>query len=221
MSYFNLPDLVRFGTYNFLAAHKYGLPVRTTLVLLKRISGHDRLTGVFVYGSQSFQYNVVRLWEASPQSVLTTPGLIPLLPLTSATLDDMPGYLELAKQTAAEANPDVQKEMWLAMSTFSGLVYSHDQTTRFMEGILKMVDLRESTTYQEILREGEAKGKIEGKEEVVSLLLSRRFSTLPPDITQQLDNLSSSQFDDLALALLDFRSLADLQNWIGERREGS
>ena len=80
-----------------------------------------------------------------------------------------------------------------------------------------MVDLRESSTYQEILREGKAEGKIEGKEEVVSLLLSRRFSTLPAEITHRLDRLTSSQFDELVLALFDFNSLTDLENWLSDQ----
>lgn len=64
---------------------------------------------------------------------------------------------------------------------------------------------------------GYKKGEIEGKEELLTLLLQTRFSTLPQALTEKLDKLTSKQMNDLAIALLDFKSLDDLAAWLASK----
>ena len=70
--------------------------------------------------------------------------------------------------------------------------------------------MQDSSVYQAIKAEGE----VEGKKELLSLLLERRFSTVPVDITEQLDRLSTQQMNELGLALFDFTSLSELEDWL-------
>ena len=66
-------------------------------------------------------------------------------------------------------------------------------------------------------QEGEQEGRQKGKEELLSFLLQKRFSTLPPDITVRLDRLTPEQMNELGLALFQFTSLSELENWLSSR----
>ena len=66
-------------------------------------------------------------------------------------------------------------------------------------------------------KKGRQEGKHEGKEEILALQLQQRFSTMPKDITDRLDNLTSKQLNELALAFLSFNSLDDLVAWLASK----
>ena len=61
---------------------------------------------------------------------------------------------------------------------------------------------------------GRAEGRTEGKETIVLRLLRRRFGAVSADITARLDHFSAEQLDDLGEALLDFGTVADLEQWM-------
>jgi len=45
-------------------------------------------------------------------------------------------------------------------------------------------------------------------------LLSRRFDKISPSLMEQIDTLDLNSLDNLSDSLLDFSSVADLQNWL-------
>ena len=55
-----------------------------------------------------------------------------------------------------------------------------------------------------------------GKRSLVSRMLQRRFGALPAGVQLAIEGLSYNQVDRLGEALLDFRDLADLQQWIDQ-----
>jgi hypothetical protein len=65
--------------YNFLLHRHYGVPVHSTLVLLRRQATHRNVTGQVGYaarpgrGRMEFGYEVVRLWEWPSEKLLTGP----------------------------------------------------------------------------------------------------------------------------------------------------
>ena len=63
-------------------------------------------------------------------------------------------------------------------------------------------------------REGQQKGRHEGKEELVARLITRRFGSVSEETTKRLDQLSSDQLNELGVALFDFASAADLEDWL-------
>lgn len=71
---------------------------------------------------------------------------------------------------------------------------------------------------QQGLQEGKQQGLQEGKqEEALSLtrrLLSRRIGAISSETEVQLQQLSLSQLEDLAEALLDFSTANDLEDWL-------
>ncbi|MGB7414766.1 MAG: DUF4351 domain-containing protein [Thermosynechococcaceae cyanobacterium] len=66
----------------------------------------------------------------------------------------------------------------------------------FQEGIM-----RELVIYQEILQEGERKGRQEGELALVMRLISRRFGEIKPVTKAQLGQLSGPSLEDLGEAL--------------------
>jgi len=61
---------------------------------------------------------------------------------------------------------------------------------------------------------GEARGKARGGASVLLRLLAKVCGPLPEDVADRIRSLPFQQIEALGEALLDFRSLADLQNWL-------
>ncbi|MGK7931112.1 MAG: Rpn family recombination-promoting nuclease/putative transposase [Microcystaceae cyanobacterium] len=80
------------------------------------------------------------------------------------------------------------------------------KTTKEIEAMLDLQDLKQTRVYQEGLQEGEAK--------LVLRLLQRRFGDIPENIQETIKGLSVEQLEDLGIALLDFNSQTDLMNWL-------
>ena len=60
-------------------------------------------------------------------------------------------------------------------------------------------------------------GLRQGKEGLVSQLIRRRFGSVTANMTKRLDALSMDQLDELGVALLDFATPADLEEWFTRR----
>jgi predicted transposase YdaD len=86
--------------------------------------------------------------------------------------------------------------------------------------------MRESVTYQAILREGRQEGRLEGRQEgrkeglvaIVLRLLTHKFGTLPPKLHTRITRLHIPRLESLAEAILDFQSLADLELWFSKKK---
>ncbi|MFK0731007.1 MAG: DUF4351 domain-containing protein [Gloeotrichia echinulata GP01] len=77
--------------------------------------------------------------------------------------------------------------------------------------------MRESVTYQQILREGRQEGIKEGELALIIRQLTRRFGIIDPQLAQRLQLLSSPQLEDLAEVLLDFSQVSDLIIWLEQQ----
>ena len=54
----------------------------------------------------------------------------------------------------------------------------------------------------------------QGQASMMMRMLSRKFGELDPEVSAQIQNLSSAQLEDLSEALLDFESVEDLTAWL-------
>ena len=86
--------------------------------------------------------------------------------------------------------------------------------------------MQESLFYQEILEKGEQRGLQRGLQQglqreksVILRLVQRRVGELAPSTEERIRALSINQLEDLAEALLDFSSPADLKNWLDNLNE--
>jgi hypothetical protein len=68
-----------------------------------------------------------------------------------------------------------------------------------------------------IERAGQLKGELIGKQELVIKLLNRRIGELNPPVIEQIRKLPVEQLEELAEALLDFSTVANLQQWLQSR----
>jgi predicted transposase/invertase (TIGR01784 family) len=74
-------------------------------------------------------------------------------------------------------------------------------------------DLKKSHFYQDIF----AEGRQEGEATLILRQLQRRCGELTPGIREQVTRLSVPQLEALGEALLEFRGLADLEQWLAAR----
>lgn len=75
-------------------------------------------------------------------------------------------------------------------------------------------DLKQTRFYQEVFTEGRQEGRQEGEAILVLRLLQRRCGELAPLVREQITRLSLSQLEPLGEALLEFRGIADLEQWL-------
>jgi predicted transposase YdaD len=110
-----------------------------------------------------YNYRVVRLWREEPDPYLTAGvNLVPLAPLTNVSAEAAPGLVRrMADRINAEPAARAAK-LWTATYLLMGLRYEYEVAAQLLEGVQNM---RESTTYQAILREGREEGRIEGRNE--------------------------------------------------------
>jgi predicted transposase YdaD len=175
--------------YNVLLQDRHHLPVRSVVLLLRPEADRPNLTGVLrqawpegrVY--LEFHYTVVRLWEQPVEALLAGGlGLLPLAPLAGVPTEQVERVIRrMEKRIAAEAPATEVADLWTATLVLLGLNYSAEFANYVMRGVRTM---KESTTYQAILAEGEAKGKAEGKVEGLRGLLlhlaGKRFGEVEP-----------------------------------------
>ena len=67
---------------------------------------------------------------------------------------------------------------------------------------------------EEGLQRGRLEGRLEGELAVIMRLLTRRIGTVEPELQERIRQLSLSQLEDLAEALLDFSNQDDLIAWL-------
>ncbi len=79
---------------------------------------------------------------------------------------------------------------------------------------LEKLPPEEQETRMEMMTRWRREGIQEGKEKLVTRLINKRLGSVPSEITTRLDRLSSDQLDELGEALLDFTSVADLEDWL-------
>ena len=76
------------------------------------------------------------------------------------------------------------------------------------------IELQQTRVYQEAVAEGEARGKAEEGRSLVIKILIRKLGSLTPQLQAQVNSLQIDRVESLGEALLDFTSIADLENWL-------
>ncbi|MFB2837763.1 DUF4351 domain-containing protein [Floridanema evergladense] len=102
------------------------------------------------------------------------------------------------------------------------MVYKFSDLSRQEVEAMLGLQLKESRVYREAKEEGRQEGRQEGLQEeafaLVLRLLTRKFGTIDEEIRSQLSTLPVTLLEDLAEALLDFDSVADLPVWLETHR---
>lgn len=203
--------------YNALLHRRYGVSVRSLVLLLHRKAQLANLTGVYGYAAGQtrleFHYEVVRLWEQPARLLLGGP--LVLLPL--AVLGNLPGLqsqevelTQVVEQVVArlqnEAAPGQLRQLLTGTFFFTGLRTTKEQARTIFREVTLM---HESSTYMAVLEEGE----INHAKRTLLKLGEIRFGP-PPEATkaaiQAIEDLS--QLDHLLLRQVVVRSWEELLN---------
>jgi hypothetical protein len=147
--------------------YRHNLPVLTVLVLLCKEANSPSLTGTYErqlpdgWQTNRYNYQVVRLWQEDPELYLAGGvNLVPLAPLTNVAEESLP---DLVQRMSARINAEPAaraRKLWMATYLLMGLRVADEVAVHLLGGVENM---RESSTYQAILREGRQEGLIEGR----------------------------------------------------------
>ncbi|HZV08071.1 MAG TPA: hypothetical protein VE999_23515 [Gemmataceae bacterium] len=218
-----LPDLL---LYNSALFKRHGLRVRSLLVLLHRGADSPQLTGLYERGfpgepfDVALHYRVLRVWEVPAQHWLSgSLGLVPLAPLGDVQQQDLPSVIAQMKQRLEqEAPPGQAADLWSAVYILMGMRYEESLVQRLLQGISTM---KESVTYQAIIREGEAKGKAAEARKMILMQGREKFGEPSSEVEAALSVLSDvNRLEDLGVRLLRVSSWEELLGLNGPGRRG-
>lgn len=215
----HLPE--RLLRYNVLLDYRYGLPVESTAILLRRESDSPRLTGRIERTREdgsvylTFTYNVVRLWEIDVSELLASGiGTLPLAPIAAIPVELLPNVVQrMQERIKSEAQTDEEAAtLWAATYILMGLKYPPEFTDQLLKGIKQM---EESSTYQALLARGRVEGRVEGQlEEVRKMVLrlgGRKFGAAAANTRETLEAITSlERLEAIHLRLFDAKSWDEL-----------
>ncbi|MEX0271447.1 Rpn family recombination-promoting nuclease/putative transposase [Leptolyngbyaceae cyanobacterium UHCC 1019] len=161
------------------------------------------------------EFQVVRLWEQPTEVFFQRPGLLPYAVL-SQTSDRFSVLREVAEAIDALQGRQQQSNLAAATGILAGLVLEKQMIRRLLRREL----MQESVIYQELREEAREEvrreERLKGERSLILRLLNRRVGELTQQARSQIEQLSVPQLEDLGEALLDFSSMADLENWLRE-----
>lgn len=207
-----LPLPLRMLDYSVRLYRIYRVPIAQVVVLLLPPANEDEIVSVFEVQRTRHEYRVVRLWDEDPEVFLAEPALLPL-----AVLCGRDGSTTLLERVAAQVqavNPEDRALVSSYVQILAGLKYQK----ALIRQIFREDVMRESVIYQEILEEGRQEGWQEGRQEgersLVLKQLMRRVGVLSEEARSQIFALSLEQLEALGVALLDFGTVAELEDWL-------
>jgi predicted transposase/invertase (TIGR01784 family) len=162
------------------------------------------------YRSQLNSDQVHRVFLDELGEIEQLPLGVALMALTTVDEASTP---EVARALLERSRGEVSQEAIRAIIEMitTILVYKFTNLNRQeAEAMLGITTLQETRFYQEAKEDGREE---EGRA-LVLRLLNRRFEVLPEPLSSQIANLSLTQIESLAEALLDFQTLSDLEAWL-------
>ena len=202
------------------------IPMRQIVIYLKPTTSELVYQTRFKIDNTQHEFEVIRLWEQPAELFLESPGLYPFASL-GKTAEPEAILRSVAAKIDAVPERNVQANLTASTSILAGLVLSKNR----IQQILRSDIMRESVMYQDILAEGEAKGKAEGEAKgkaeglerglqqekaLVIRLLNRKLGNLTPELHDRVNSLPIERVESLCEALLDFTSIADLESWLSQ-----
>ena len=224
----SLPD--RLLTYSCHLQERYGGPVYSIAILLRRDANSTNLSGVlsrsYPDGQEylRFRYSVVRVWQLELAQLLEAgPGLYPLALLTDEAepqLDELVNRLD-ERMRAEHISEQTRLMVHTSGLLLMGMRYNWDV---IQQAFMRIHEMTESTSYQAILREGREQGlklgrqeglqtgrqegQIEARQDDLIDLLQERFGVVPEELAGAIRN--NSDLPRLRLAIRKAMHVASL-----------
>jgi len=123
----------------------------------------------------------------------------------------------LGEKIEQENDPEIQEQVLELIETV--LVYKFPKLSRQeIETMFTYSDLKQTRVYQEAREEGELRGEkrglVKGQATMLLRLLNRKFGQISPSLRGKVNKLSAKQLENLAEALFDLETIADLSDWL-------
>ena len=147
---------------------------------------------------------------------------------------------QLGEKIEQENNTEIQEQVLELIETV--LVYKFPKLSRQeIEAMFTYSDLKQTRVYQEAREEGEQRGEqrglklgeqkglklgeqrglVKGQATMLLRMLNRKFGQITPSLRGKVNKLSAKQLENLAEALFDLETIADLNNWLKTKGKGS
>lgn len=206
--------------YNVLLRSKYELPVRSVALLLRPQADSPKIIGRVhdvddATTHLDFRYRLIRLWQLPVEPLIAGgSGVLPLAPIANVAQEELPRVISRMEARLSGLSDSAEvNEIWAATLVLLGLRYSRAFGEMLLSGVRNM---KESTTYQAILAEGEAEGKVKGEaegrlKEARALLLrvgTRRFGYPPTSVALAIESIA-----DLARLEVLHEQIVDAPSW--------
>ncbi len=119
----------------------------------------------------------------------------------------------LGDKIEQENDPEIQEQVLELIETV--LVYKFPKLNRQeIEAMFTYSDLKQTRVYQDAREEGEQRGLVKGQATMLLRLLNRKFGQISPSLRGKVNKLSAKQLENLAEALFDLETIADLSDWL-------
>jgi predicted transposase YdaD len=96
------------------------------------------------------------------------------------------------------------------------MVYMFTNLSRQEVDAMLGLQFSDTRVYREAKEEGRQEGRQEEAASLVLRQLTRRFGEVPQNLAQQIRELPINEIETLGEAFLDFQSLSDVVNWLGQ-----
>jgi predicted transposase YdaD len=132
-----------------------------------------------------------------------------MAPLAEASPDALPEVIrQMEARIEQEASPDEAGVLWTATYVLMGLRYSRKMATALLRGVRAM---KESVTYQAIVDEGRAEGRLTEARAILLRQGRKRFGPPSMEVRGALEAITSiERLELLAERLLDVESWQEL-----------
>lgn len=209
------PDMsFRMADYRLRAYRKFPhKSMRQIVIYLRQTTSELVYETRFEIENTRHQFEVIRLWEQPASIFLESQGLYPFASLSQT--DEPESILRLVAARIEDIGTGkIQADLAATTSILAGLVLDRHRVKQ----ILRRDMMRESVIYQDILAEGEVKGEVKGRVEEARVLvirqLTRKLGNVSPKLLAQIEALPLERVEFLGEDLLDFTSIADLEQWL-------
>lgn len=121
----------------------------------------------------------------------------------------------LLMKSGQESDPEASRAIIELVTTI--IVYKFARLSRSEVEAMLGLSLQETRVYQEAKEEGREEGREEGTRSLILLLLTQRLGAMPNSLSEQINALTLAQLEALAIALLNFSTLTDLETWLSQQ----
>lgn len=156
---------------------------------------------------------VYRVYLEELGNIRDLPLEIAVMLLTTVEEKQAPQEARYLLQRIQEETPPASTQGIIELVT-TIVMYKFDKLSQTEVEEMLGITLKETQVYREIKQEGREEGREEGQKSLLLRLLTRKVGELSSEVRQNIDNLSIEQLENLGEALLDFSSMADLENWL-------